>query len=328
MRTRRCEPFAREHRGALVRREVGPRSSDSGPRVSFPVQCSARLPHISDELDTVWAEARSDAEAEGLDVRLYAYDQLPRNNIPLAATFFPGKTPSPMELEPLSPGDRQEILRNPALHRITVFSGIDADLLAPKLRHELEHVRQWEHLRGRADPAFELALLVHECQYERYGGLPAGGHMYNLVPIEQDANGAAARFSRGRDPTRADELARTSKEAVLFRAQPPPEPFGTLAIRLVCTAIVYRVEFQRKLGHDRDRFLDAADPSGSELWSRLRADNELNERSEAIARSRPRKENLESLPDPAEGWHGIKEDTLGAVDRARNIAGIGPRPVA
>ena len=72
-------------------------------------------------------------------------------------------------------------------HRIAVYSDyVDFDL-AFAMRHELEHARQFEcHGRGLGE--------VHGLIEDMLRG--EGNALYNAMPMEHDANGAAASFVR------------------------------------------------------------------------------------------------------------------------------------
>ena len=76
---------------------------------------------------------------------------------------------------------------SPSLHRIAVCSDYADIELAFAIRHELEHARQIQcHGRGLGD----LHGLIEETLRGESNAL------YNTMPMERDANGAAARFVR------------------------------------------------------------------------------------------------------------------------------------
>jgi hypothetical protein len=63
---------------------------------------------------------------------------------------------------------------------------------AAKLRHELEHVRQWETCGQEPFKLMQLALEVHR---RKTGGTTYGAFR-NQMPIEDDASAAASLFVR------------------------------------------------------------------------------------------------------------------------------------
>jgi hypothetical protein len=147
--------------------------------------------------------------------------------------------------------------------RITCCVSIDDRLIAPVLRHELEHARQWQ--RGGRNPTFELVGLIERILNRGgYAGLPASGQIYTLSPHERDANGAASRFIRrliGDDE--ADLCAgERGLDPGLFRRRPEPEPLETMARRLICHAAAWpdTAESAYQLDQDLPKMLDRALP--------------------------------------------------------------------
>lgn len=87
-------------------------------------------------------------------------------------------------------------------HRLVVRRPLASDpvsvaKLAGKLRHELEHARQWD----ACGPAvFLLSERADWVLVRKIKGLPLWNVFTNLKPTEQDANAASAMFLRQRYP--------------------------------------------------------------------------------------------------------------------------------
>jgi hypothetical protein len=84
---------------------------------------------------------------------------------------------------------RAHIRRGPAGRRVAIWRDVDLPVFAGRLRHELEHARQWDRF-GRS--IFELYDLIRdELLPRKAGDLNGCAGMYvNAIPAEQDANAA------------------------------------------------------------------------------------------------------------------------------------------
>jgi hypothetical protein len=96
------------------------------------------------------------------------------------------------------------------LHRIVVWSDQDPVLLAAKMRHELEHARQYD---SHGPPLFGLHQLASAVLDVKVRGLTGGGFVYGSIPTEVDANAAAARYVNARYPADAERLLNARHEA-------------------------------------------------------------------------------------------------------------------
>jgi hypothetical protein len=66
-------------------------------------------------------------------------------------------------------------------------------IFAALLRHELEHERQFDHLRGRITDLHDF--VEHDVLPEVAGGLNGcGGALINTIPTEVDCNAAASVY--------------------------------------------------------------------------------------------------------------------------------------
>jgi hypothetical protein len=144
-------------------------------------------------------------------------------------------------------------------------------VLGAKIRHELEHARQWDAFGKQA---FDLNDLILQVMARKVGGLRGGGRLYNLNPLEVDANAAAAKFAWARY---GEEVARgfideEHEDAVLFRSLTGPAPQETLPIRCACFLFQF-VDLCEMEAAARDRpfadLIDEAWPGMAGTWQRL-----------------------------------------------------------
>ena len=117
------------------------------------------------------------------------------------------------------------------LHRVALWGDHSIEGASGLLRHELEHARQ---LLAHSEP---LLLQFQACEdrlIEEVGGLPGSARLYQDIPMEQDANAAAARFLRRRFPTaQLDELlAAGDPDSAVLRDHGEPGPLETLPARM------------------------------------------------------------------------------------------------
>jgi hypothetical protein len=184
-------------------------------------------------LTTEWEAALADANFTADQVRLYPFPGEKSGNENRAYYFTPGQQ---IFFDPDFPDDLgaqlQDANERINQHRIAVWVDAPTPVLGAKLRHELEHARQWE---AHGKPLFNLNDLAMVALAERVGNLPGGGMLYNLNPIETDANAASARFAwdrYGEDECRA--LCEPSADyGALFRSHLPPPSVETLPKRIL-----------------------------------------------------------------------------------------------
>jgi hypothetical protein len=137
------------------------------------------------------------------------------------------------------------------------------------LGHELEHARQQEAVGNDAfdidDQFLDRAIRL------RVGGLPGGTELYNLKPMELDANAAAAMYLRKCHPGHVDAIL-DGPFAGLARSLTPPEDPATLLTRTVACLFLFRDVCERDVeGRDIKfaQFLRPYDKKASELWEAL-----------------------------------------------------------
>lgn len=157
-------------------------------------------------------------------------------------------------------------------HRLSVARPPEDDLesiakYAGEIRHELEHVRQWNAC-GLAP--FSLNRLALRVIGKETGLIP--GTLANQVPLEADANAAASLFIRRRLPAGVAVLEASASHSVFVRSLVAPEPFNTLDARMVAYLFQHASTLERLAaadGYDTvGQFLDVWAPGSGDLWVR------------------------------------------------------------
>jgi len=166
-----------------------------------------------------------------------------------------------------------------AKHRVAVFEDVDwsdpvkVAVLTATLRHEIEHVRQ-RMVCGRE--LFDVDEYADNAIEHATGRLP--GALYNLKPIEQDADAAAGTLLRQHFDEGIVAAVLASSDGKLVRWLTPPRPLDTLLPRTVCfiylfVDVVERVS-RKENGISFDLRLDAVSKDAGDLWRHLiRQDN-------------------------------------------------------
>jgi hypothetical protein len=138
--------------------------------------------------------------------------------------------------------------------------------LAAKLRHELEHARQWEACGPEPFFLMQLALEVHR----RKTGGTIYGAFRNQMPIEDDANAAASLFVRKRWPDCLEEIRQDKNYGTLARAVLGPGTPETLVARMVGFLFHYR-DILRDMagGTPIPAYIGFDAPNGAAAWQAL-----------------------------------------------------------
>jgi hypothetical protein len=115
--------------------------------------------------------------------------------------------------------------------RVAIWTDHSEEGIAATLRHELEHTIQHEG-QGRVlqrlhDEAFDVLCRIA-------GGLPGSNLLYNMIPMEQDANAAAAVFVRSLfGDARIDALvASGDKHSAMFQSREGPQRVASMRERM------------------------------------------------------------------------------------------------
>jgi hypothetical protein len=226
-----------------------------------------------EQLEPVWEAALAHAGYEVGAALLYPFEGARASDGSGAVHFPPGH-----EIGEADQMDHEGYIRvanepkNRDLHRIALWTGVDPPVLAGRLRHELEHARQWDRF---GQPIFDLYdLLLREVLPAKAGGLDGCLGMYfNAIPAEQDANAAAAIFvhdQQGDDAIAA--LCRDPDYRNLGCSLLGAQPLDTLPARMVAFAFTHRdcCELVAK-SYDGDfaEVLDNRFEGAGDLWRRL-----------------------------------------------------------
>jgi hypothetical protein len=193
-----------------------------------------RQPDLPHDIEEVWLAALADAQIDADDALLYLLDGEQGSN-GYGARYLH------RHLHIYPEGEAEEI--HPLLdemndgacidaYRIVVFRDRNIEGIAALIRHELEHARQRD-VHGQ--PLMELSGIAENVISERVGGLKGGAFLYQTIPVEMDANAAAASFVRARyGADRIDELLRAGdKDSAAFRSLVGPPPLETLPDRMI-----------------------------------------------------------------------------------------------
>lgn len=221
-------------------------------------------------IEEEWTAALADA---GIDAGTCRLTCLKEADGPTPGHYPPGRTLGPDEL---IDEDVAEVLNRPentGRHRIVVLRDVpDGEhgraLFAAKLRHELEHARQW---KVHGDVPQRLSCIVDDVIKAVAGGFNEQGRaIYRSQPNELDANAAASRFVRARFGSAAIDAIAAGNDAVLVAAG-VPEPLETLPARNVTFLYEY-VDICATLtvgGASFGERLTEIAPEALELWREL-----------------------------------------------------------
>lgn len=221
-------------------------------------------PEVTPAVATQWQLALAEAGIGEADVHLLTVDGRAPADEPKAASYPAGRVlveePGDMICGPgLEEANSPEVINK---QRIAVYAEfnetdpLELAILGGKLRHELRHAEQRLHPCG--PELFSLVELADEIARVRVGGLPNGARIYNLMPIELDANAAAARFLRAHHGALVAEILR-GDDAALARSNTPPGAIADLPAKTVAFMFIFReiaedpahfanISFNRRLG--------------------------------------------------------------------------------
>ena len=162
-------------------------------------------------------------------------------------------------------------------YRVALWTDRRIEGIAALLRHELEHGRQ---LDAHRQPLVDLYALSIDVLNERVAGLAGGGLLYQMIPMEFDANAAASVFVRARFGSERVNRLLTAKDvdSAAFRSLVPPPEVGTLPKRMVqflATMPDLCDRLARRQGFEFRRRLNFACSGAGDLWHRMVVEDEL-----------------------------------------------------
>lgn len=196
----------------------------------------------NDVWSSALSEAFADAFPEGVgDSRVvpYRFDGSAPSGVNQASTFMPGDHISAND--PGFPLTGSELVQANSeyrdSYRIGVFTEYVWNEVRGRIRHEFEHLRQHLH-HGR--PLFDFNRFLLNALTEAYE-VEGGGIIYNLIPLEFDANCApSVLLRRSLDEHEIEHLLSSSTGASLIRPKLPPQPLDTLPRRMLAFAFLHK----------------------------------------------------------------------------------------
>ncbi len=199
-------------------------------------------------VDQLWGLARGDvALPSDLDVRLMTFSGRPDPGMPWGSSVEPGCdawTILGMQYH-FTAAEQRQAASERELHQVLVHLGAPAPVVLGLMRHELEHVRQFEQSLyvTRANTALceEFARITADVPGAFRG-------LYPLLPAEQDASAAAARLVHQRFDPLALLTVGAEHQSLLFTARSSGVPEG-LPARLIGLAAIYPTLFGEAVRH-------------------------------------------------------------------------------
>jgi hypothetical protein len=186
----------------------------------------------------------------------------------------PGENASRSGLFPLSPAQVKKA-NDPRVkdtYRVFVYTGGEEALVYGFARHELEHVCQFQDFPG----SLELSLCVVASFARVLPPLPGSGRIYNLAPIELDANAAARLAIALRYPARLVSLSEGIHSALAAGTHVPDR--DTLFFRTFCFAYLFHDAVDAVLGESGESlesFAAKFHPQFSQALRELEGNQEL-----------------------------------------------------
>ena len=218
-------------------------------------------------LDEEWMSALSHA---GLDASILLFELDGEGPNALNALHLRPHVEAPTEQVP-DEDDRARINAERDRHRVAVWAeGKSRAVVGALLRHELEHVRQWDALRMRHETLYGIA---EDLLSRKAGGLNGCSGITNAIPAEEDCNAAAAIYVREHHTDAVADMCRGDFR-YLACSLVGPQPIETLPARTVAWIFVHsdlcaqRVEGR---GWSFGEILRGADARDREMWDAIEA---------------------------------------------------------
>lgn len=270
-------------------------------------------------IDEIWRLAREDAGFSPDEVSVYVLPGAKRGDYG-AMYFKPGDRlvldqDFPFSDNQLDDANRRALIK----HRVAVYAGVQVPELAGLMRHELEHAVQQ---RRYGDGSWRIYVRTLGALSRQYGNRPGSGTIYNSVPVERDANAAAAAHvipTYGPLP----QAILQGEHSVLFRFPEGPLPLDLLGLRSLAFAAVHADAFEAELSDQSDSFEEVFDevvPDALARWERAAMDALVQD----LAR-----ESVDAIPSdasvactravPAVAWSTARDRLLAAYERAQTL---------
>jgi hypothetical protein len=200
---------------------------------------------VTPELQADWATAAADA---GFDPALVVLYPLPSAGLFGAMHYPPGRWPHQYDNEfAYDDRHRQALYDLRDRHVLVVDGAIQPPKRVLLLRHEAEHVAQYEANPAGAEVALRLAV-----------GLPGADWLYLAMPHERDADAAATRLREAVGIEATDDEALEADRMLYVAAWPAPDR-DTLPLRLLAFTLFYPEDFD--LACTANQFWPYVDPA-------------------------------------------------------------------
>lgn len=240
-----------------------------------------RQPPLAPDVEAVWLAGLTDAEVDPGEALLYTFPGISSEGEDFHAVTWPRD----WKIDSGGGSDLDGVLAELndeaciGAVRVAVWTERTIEGVAALLRHELEHARQYA-----AHPGLHGLYVVAQ---EILRGVPGGSVLYNAMPVEWEANRAAATFARAfYGSERIEELvAKNPPDVAALRSPGAPASLDALPERMVQFLAAHSALCQRYAititGKDEGatasfrRFLNLEWTGAGDLWERLVTEPEL-----------------------------------------------------
>lgn len=236
-----------------------------------------KQPPLDDELRDVWLAALEHAELEADQALLYVFDGSNSEDgwsgwhLPADRFVY-----EDARLPEVDDALREEMNSEEFISatKVLVWRDRKVEELAGTIRHELEHAKQQA---AHGQQLVDLHGLAFDVVLVRVGGLPKSSLLYTVIPMELDANAAAASLVRDRyGAERVVEL--LNDDAVdggVFRSNVGPGSVDDLPERMLAFLAAHR-DLCERLAEAREEpfreMVERAWTGAGEVWDNLTGD--------------------------------------------------------
>jgi hypothetical protein len=167
--------------------------------------------------------------------------------------------------------------QNRSRYRVAVLEDVDPDdpeqvaFLAAVMRHELEHCKQWQ---AGSEASKLYGLVTQVIDHVADGDQELAGRLFNMQPIEADANAASSEYLRRKYPDAIAALAAGDNHFLADQIEPPGRPEDLVertVIFLHSHADACNDPERLRPGTTFADVLDGRLPGSGDIWQRLQA---------------------------------------------------------
>lgn len=208
-----------------------------------------------------------------------------------------------------------------AKHRVFVRAFSEPFVALGRLRHELEHARQYDR-----SPEIYLFMsfvqdaICRDFELAEPETPTASGTIYNLLPSEEDANRAAAQANLDHfGPPTEDQLAGPDSVLVLDPSEIDPDLLGR---HLLVMAAQFPTGFDwvaERRDESREELLDRLGPEARSAWEKLAVDPGIAKTGAAALALAPSKAEVNSARMPPAAWISVAEEIKDGRVRAEQV---------